>query len=57
MTKKPDVKSPRLSRKPCAKHADEGASIAFSRIQWKDTRNETAWRKSATRRFMIKTTY
>jgi len=47
MTKKPDVKSPMLSRKPWAKQAEEGAKIPSLLTQWKENRNDAAWRKSA----------
>lgn len=57
MTKKPDVKSPMLSKKPWAKQADEGAKMPFFLIQWKEKRKEAACMKSAIKRFIHRTTY
>jgi hypothetical protein len=47
MTKKPDVKSPMLSRKPCAKQAEDGAKIPSLLTQWNENRKDAAWMKSA----------
>lgn len=47
MTKNPDVKSPMLSKKPCAKQADEGAKIPSLLTQWNENRKDAAWMKSA----------
>ena len=47
MTKNPDVKSPMLSKKPCAKQAEDGAKIPFLLTQWNEKRKDAAWMKSA----------
>lgn len=57
MTKNPEVRSPMLSRKPCAKQAEVGAKIPFFLIQWKEKRKDTACMKSAINRFIHNTTY
>lgn len=55
MTKNPEVRSPMLSRKPCAKQAEVGAKIPFFLIQWKEKRKDTACMKSAINRFIHNT--